>query len=193
MKNWKLLMAVICAAIIGLGNPVQAQDYKKEKDKTRMVGGAEMSPERDIVENASKSSAHTTLVQAVQAANLVETLKSEGPFTVFAPTNAAFGALPPGTLQNLLDPMNRESLQNILTYHVLSGEFTSGEIVEAIKKGGGTATFKAVNGEELKAVMDGKNVRLMDKSGTSATVTTADVKQSNGVIHVVNTVLLPSG
>lgn len=161
-------------------------------EKTKMVGGAEMYPSKNIVENAVNSKDHTTLVAAVKAAGLVDVLQSDGPFTVFAPTNEAFDALPAGTVQNLLKPENKEKLKSILTYHVLAGNYSSADVVAAIKKGNGKATFKTVNGGELYAMMDGSDVVLKDTSGNTATVTIADVNQSNGVIHVIDSVLLPA-
>ena len=160
--------------------------------QTKMVGGAEMYPSKNIIENAVNSKDHTTLVAAVKAAGLVETLQGKGPFTVFAPTNAAFDKLPKGTVENLLKPENKKMLQGILTYHVAAGKWTAKAIVKAIKKNDGMFTFKTLNGEELTAMMDGKMVKIKDKSGNVPTVTIADVMQSNGVIHGINTVLLPN-
>ncbi|MDY2586603.1 fasciclin domain-containing protein [Winogradskyella aquimaris] len=158
---------------------------------TKMVGGAEMYPTKDIISNAVNSKDHTTLVAAVKAAGLVETLQGEGPFTVFAPTNSAFDKLPKGTVSTLLKKENKEQLQAVLTYHVLAGTYNAKDIVKAIKKGNGKAIFITVNGDELRAMMDGDNVVLKDTAGNTATVTIADVNQSNGVIHVVDTVILP--
>lgn len=159
---------------------------------TKMVGGAEMYPTKNIVENAVNSKDHTTLVAAVKAAELVEVLSSDGPFTVFAPTNTAFEALPEGTVETLLKEENKSKLQSVLTYHVLAGNFKAADIVNAIKKGNGKATFKTVSGADITAMMDGKNVKVKDAAGNVATVTIADVNQSNGVIHVIDTVLLPT-
>ncbi|MFV8281637.1 fasciclin domain-containing protein [Christiangramia marina] len=159
---------------------------------TKMVGGAEMYPTKNIVENAVNSKDHTTLVAAVKAAELVEVLSSDGPFTVFAPTNKAFEALPEGTVETLLKEENKSKLQSVLTYHVLAGDFKAADIVNAIKKGNGKATFKTVSGADITAMMDGKNVKVKDAAGNVATVTIADVNQSNGVIHVIDTVLLPT-
>ncbi|WP_300438679.1 fasciclin domain-containing protein [Christiangramia sp.] len=159
--------------------------------KTKMVGGAEMYPTKNIVENAVNSKDHTTLVAAVKAAELVEVLQSDGPFTVFAPTNAAFEALPEGTVETLLKKENQKKLQTVLTYHVLTGNYKAAEIVAAINKGKGKATFKTVSGGEVTAMLDGEKVKLKDAAGNVATVTIADVNQSNGVIHVIDTVLLP--
>jgi uncharacterized surface protein with fasciclin (FAS1) repeats len=156
-----------------------------------MVGGAEMYPTKDIVDNAVNSKDHTTLVAAVKAAGLVETLKSAGPFTVFAPTNEAFDKLPAGTVETLVKPENKATLTKILTYHVLSGKYSAKAIMAAIKKGKGKATFTTVQGEKLYASLAGKKVKLTDASGGSSYVTIADVNQKNGVIHVIDTVLMP--
>lgn len=159
---------------------------------TVMVGGEAMYPSKTIVENAVNSEAHTTLVAAVKAADLVETLSSEGPFTVFAPTNDAFENLPEGTVQTLLKPENKDQLTGVLTYHVVAGKLDAKAIQKAIKKGKGTATFTTVNGAKLKATMNGgMNVLLKDENGNTANITTYDVYQSNGVIHVIDSVVLP--
>ncbi len=156
-----------------------------------MVGGAAMYPTKDIVDNAVNSKDHTTLVAAVQAAGLVETLKTPGPFTVFAPTNAAFGKLPAGTVDTLVKPENKGTLTTILTYHVVPGTMTSADIAKAIKAGGGKATLTTVQGGTLTGMMSGKNLVLTDAKGGKSMVTIKDVMQSNGVIHVVDTVLMP--
>ncbi|MBV9128136.1 MAG: fasciclin domain-containing protein [Verrucomicrobia bacterium] len=156
-----------------------------------MVGGAPMYANKDIIDNAVNSKDHTTLVAAVKAAGLVETLKGKGPFTVFAPTNEAFNKLPAGTVDTLVKPENKEKLTKILTYHVVPGDYTAAKIVDAIKAGGGKAKMKTVNGETLTATMSGSMVHLTDAKGGMAMVTIADVKQSNGVIHVIDTVLMP--
>ncbi len=156
-----------------------------------MVGGAAMLRSMDIIDNAVNSADHTTLVAAVKAAGLVETLKSKGPFTVFAPTNAAFDKLPAGTVEALVKPENKETLTKILTYHVLAGRFDSKAIAKRIKAGGGSAWFKTVSGGTLWATMNGDNLILKDEKGGTSIVTIANVYQSNGVIHVVDTVLLP--
>jgi uncharacterized surface protein with fasciclin (FAS1) repeats len=158
----------------------------------KMVGGAEMYPSRDIIDNAVNSKDHTTLVAAVKAAGLVETLKGKGPFTVFAPTNEAFAALPAGTVDNLLKPENKAMLTSILTYHVVAGDMTSSKIARAIRRGHGTAMLKTVNGGVLKAMMKGKALMLEDEKGGMARVTIANVHQKNGVIHVIDHVLLPA-
>ncbi len=157
-----------------------------------MVGGAPMLATRDIVDNAVNSKDHTTLVAAVKAAGLVETLKGAGPFTVFAPTNAAFDKLPAGTVDNLVKPASKAQLTKILTYHVVPGKHSAAEIMEAIEEGNGKATFKTVEGSTLTATQSGSNVVITDEKGGKSTVTIADVNQSNGVIHVIDTVLMPS-
>lgn len=157
-----------------------------------MVGGAPMYRTRDIVDNAVNSADHTTLVAAVKAAGLVETLKGKGPFTVFAPTNAAFEKLPAGTVETLLKPESKAMLTKVLTYHVLAGKYDARKLMQLIKKGGGTATLVTVSGDTLMARMNGANgITLTDEMGGSSNVTTSDVYQSNGVIHVVDTVVLP--
>jgi len=150
-----------------------------------------MYPSKNIVENAVNSKDHTTLVAAVKAAGLVETLQSAGPFTVFAPTNAAFDKLPKGTVETLVKPENKATLTKILTYHVIAGKFDAKAIAEKIKEGGGTAELKTVQGETLKATMKGNKLVLTDAKGGTATVTIKNVYQSNGVIHVIDTVLMP--
>lgn len=156
-----------------------------------MVGGAAMYPSKNIIENAVNSKDHTTLVAAVKAAGLVETLSSAGPFTVFAPTDKAFGKLPEGTVGTLVKPENKATLSGILTYHVVAGKVSAADLVKAIKAGGGKATLKTVAGGDLTATMKGKKVMLTDAKGGMSTVTIADVNQSNGVIHVIDTVLMP--
>jgi len=158
---------------------------------TKMVGGAAMYPSKTIVENAVNSKDHTTLVAAVTAAGLVDTLSSAGPFTVFAPTNAAFAALPAGTVDTLLKPENKDQLTAVLTYHVVAGHVGASDLVRMIKAGGGKAGLKTVQGETLVASTAGGQVLITDAKGRVAHVTIADVEQSNGVIHVVDSVLLP--
>jgi uncharacterized surface protein with fasciclin (FAS1) repeats len=155
------------------------------------VGGAAMMPAKNIVQNASAAPNLTTLVAAVKAADLVETLMSPGPFTVFAPTNAAFEKLPDGTVNTLLKPENKPTLTKILTYHVVAGKLTAKDIGLAIKKGGGRASLTTVAGEKLSARVVGKNVVITDGKGGQSMVTTVDVMQSNGVVHVIDSVLLP--
>ena len=156
-----------------------------------MVGGAPMSANKNIIENASKSKDHTTLVAAVKAAGLVTTLEGNGPFTVFAPTNEAFEKLPAGTVETLLKPEDKENLAGILTYHVVPGKMTAAKLSQEIKAGGGSAELKTVNGEKLTAKMSGDSIELTDTKGNTAKVTIGDVMQSNGVIHVIDTVLMP--
>ena len=161
-------------------------------EKTVMVGGAAMLPSKDIVDNAVNSKDHTTLVAAVKAASLVDTLKSAGPFTVFAPTNEAFAKLPAGTVEGLLKPEAKATLAKILTYHVVKGKMDSKEIAAMMKKGNGTATFKTVAGGTLTATMKGTALTLTDEKGGTSTVTIANVYQKNGVIHVVDSVVMPN-
>ncbi|HZN48117.1 MAG TPA: fasciclin domain-containing protein [Ramlibacter sp.] len=158
---------------------------------TRMVGGAPMYATRDIIDNAVHSRDHTTLVAAVKAAGLVDTLKTPGPFTVFAPTNSAFALLPAGTVETLLKPENKATLAQVLTYHVVPGRIDAVALGEQIRAGGGKAMLKTASGGTLTATMRGNDVVIMDAKGTMAMVTNADVYQSNGVIHVVDKVLLP--
>ena len=183
MKTIKTIAFLAFAAILSHTSLAQ--------EKTVMVGGAAMYPSKNIVENAVNSKDHTTLVAAVKAADLVATLQSAGPFTVFAPTNAAFDKLPKGTVETLVKPENKKTLTGILTYHVVSGKLGSKELSALIKKGNGKAELKTVNGEILTVSMAGKKVVLKDSKGGMSTVTIADVYQSNGVIHVIDTVVMP--
>ena len=164
---------------------------KGKKEKAVMVGGAAMYPSKNIVENAVNSKDHTTLVAAVKAAGLVETLQSAGPFTVFAPTNEAFNLLPAGTVDNLVKPESKKTLTTILTYHVVSGKLNSWDIAKLIKEGNGSATLKTVSGGNLYASRKGNNIIIKDENGGKSMITIKDVNQSNGVIHVVDHVLLP--
>ena len=182
MKTRKFLSIAFMALVFGATSFAQ---------KTVMVGGAAMYPTKNIVENAVNSKDHTTLVAAVKAAGLVETLQSKGPFTVFAPTNAAFNKLPNGTVETILKPENLKMLQTVLTYHVVAGKMNATAIAKAIKMGKGKAMLKTVSGGTLTAWMKGKKLYITDENGNSAKVTTADVNQSNGVIHVVDAVVLP--
>jgi uncharacterized surface protein with fasciclin (FAS1) repeats len=158
---------------------------------SKMVGGAAMYPTRDIIDNAVNSRDHTTLVAAVKAAGLVDTLKGDGPFTVFAPTNTAFSMLPAGTVDTLLKPENKGTLTQVLTYHVVPGRVDAAALAQQIRSGGGKAMLKTASGGTLTATMRGKDVVIVDAKGNMSVVTTADVYQSNGVIHVVDKVLLP--
>jgi uncharacterized surface protein with fasciclin (FAS1) repeats len=182
-KTFLAAFAVAALALTSLA--AQAQ---KDPD----VGGAAMSPHKTIVENAVNSPIHKTLVAAVKAAGLVDTLNSAGPFTVFAPTDDAFAKLPAGTVDTLLKPENKATLVKILTYHVVPGRISSKQLMKMIKKGGGKATLKTVQGEDLTATMSDGKIMLTDAKGGTATITTADVFQSNGVIHVIDAVLMPS-
>ncbi len=188
MKNFALSV-FFAAAVMMVGSVAVSAQMKSENP---MVGGAAMYKNKDIVDNAVNSADHTTLVAAVKAAGLVETLKSKGPFTVFAPVNSAFAALPAGTVDTLLKPENKALLTKILTYHVLAGNYDSKSIVKAITKGGGKATFTTVSGGKLSASLSGSSVILTDEKGGTSTVTIADVKQSNGVIHVIDTIVMPN-
>ncbi len=191
-----ILAAFVLTAAFGFGaNNASAQKMANDKmNKTGnpMVGGAAMYKNKNIVENAVNSKDHTTLVAAVKAAGLVETLQGKGPFTVFAPTNAAFDMLPAGTVGTLVKPENKAMLTKILTYHVIAGKMDAKKIMKAIKKGNGKAMFPTVSGGMLTATMSGNSVMLTDEKGGMATVTIADVKQSNGVIHVIDHVLMPN-
>ena len=158
----------------------------------KMVGGAPMYPTKTIVENAVNSKDHTTLVAAVKAAGLVDTLSGPGPFTVFAPTNKAFAKLPKGTVDDLVKPENKDKLTAILTYHVVAGKLTAADLLQQVKDGGGKAELKTVQGESLTVTKKGKGLDITDANGHVAHVTIADVLQSNGVIHVINSVLTPS-
>ncbi len=186
MKTNKILSVVAFTFVLLTGGNAVAQ-----KEKTVMVGGAAMYPSKNIVENAVNSKDHTTLVAAVKAAGLVETLKSAGPFTVFAPTNAAFDKLPAGTVETVLKPENKDMLTKILTYHVVAGKMDARAIAKAIKAGNGKAELTTVSGGKLWASMQGNKLILTDEKGGTATVTIANVMQKNGVIHVIDTVLMP--
>ena len=179
------LAAIALLALVAVPAAAHAQADMK------MVGGAAMYPTKDIIDNAVNSKDHTTLVAAVKAAGLVETLKGAGPFTVFAPTNAAFAALPAGTVDTLLKPENKPALTKVLTYHVVAGKMDAAALTKAVMDGGGKAMLKTVSGGTLTATAAGGAVMVMDESGGTAKVTIADVTQSNGVIHVVDKVLLP--
>ena len=187
----KLLTAALATSVAFAGIALAGHHEGGMHTNNPMVGGASMLVTKDIVDNAVNSKDHTTLVAAVKAAGLVDTLKSAGPFTVFAPTNAAFAALPAGTVDTLLKPENKAALSSILTYHVVSGRIDSKAIAAKIKAGKGTATYTTVQGEPLTFKAMGNNVTVTDAKGNSAKVTIANVYQSNGVIHVIDKVLLP--
>ncbi|MCB9278022.1 MAG: fasciclin domain-containing protein [Lewinellaceae bacterium] len=188
MKN--VLRTALAAGAFCL--TISAANAQDMADNTVMVGGEAMYPKKTIVDNAVNSKAHTTLVAAVQAAGLVQTLKGEGPFTVFAPVNDAFENLPAGTVETLLKPENKKMLTTVLTYHVVSGKYDFKALSKMIKKGKGKAMLKTVAGGTLTLMMNGAhNIVVKDESGNIANVTTYDVYQSNGVIHSIDTVLLP--
>jgi len=180
----KLIIPVLALVAIATAPNTYAQ--------TKMVGGAAMYPTKNIVENAVNSKDHTTLVAAVKAADLVPTLESAGPFTVFAPTNEAFDKLPAGTVETLVKPENKATLTKILTYHVVAGRLSADELMAEVKTGMGKATLKTVQGGTLTVTQKGKKLYLTDEKGGMSEITIADVNQSNGVIHVVNTVLMPN-
>jgi len=179
-KTFTLLAVLTLAATSALaaGNPV--------------VGGKQMYPTKNIIENAVNSADHTTLVAAVKAAGLVDTLESPGPFTVFAPTNEAFAKLPAGTVDTLLKPENKATLTKVLTYHVVAGRLSASDLKKKIQEGNGTAELTTVEGGKLWASMDGKHIILKDEKGGTSMVTIPNVFQSNGVIHVVDTVVMPN-
>ena len=180
----KLIIAAFALAAIAISSKANAQ--------TKMVGGAAMYPTKNIVENAVNSKDHTTLVAAVKAAGLVETLESAGPFTVFAPTNEAFNKLPAGTVDNLVKPENKATLTKILTYHVIAGRISAADLKAQVAAGGGKAELKTVEGGTLTVMEKGGKLYLVDEKGGKSWITIADVFQSNGVIHVVNAVLMPN-
>jgi uncharacterized surface protein with fasciclin (FAS1) repeats len=187
-------LTLFAAALVLLSGTaiLPAAAEMNHKEKTVTVGGAPMYPSKNIIQNAVNSKDHTTLVAAVKAAGLVETLQSPGPFTVFAPTNAAFGKLPAGTVESLVKPGNKGKLTKILTYHVVPGRLTAASLMKAVKDGEGWAKLKTVQGEELTVKQAGPGkLTVTDAKGDTAHVTIADVLQSNGVIHVIDTVLLP--
>jgi uncharacterized surface protein with fasciclin (FAS1) repeats len=185
----KFFAILVAAAALTIGSSAAFAQMMRENP---MVGGAAMYPSKTIVANAINSADHTTLVAAVKAAGLVDTLNSKGPFTVFAPTNDAFAQLPAGTVDTLLKPENKAMLSKVLTYHVVWGKYDSKTLAKLIKKGHGNARLRTVSGGTLIAMMDGSNIVLRDEKGGISTVTVGDVYQSNGVIHVINTVLMPN-
>ncbi|HEY1902594.1 MAG TPA: fasciclin domain-containing protein [Terracidiphilus sp.] len=186
IRTSKIVLAALAAVTLALS----ATSVLAQKDPE--VGGAAMYPNKNIVQNAVNSQDHTTLVAAVKAAGLVDTLSGPGPFTVFAPTNEAFAKLPAGTADTLLKPENKNQLVKILTYHVVAGRLNSKDLVKMIKKGGGKAELKTVSGGTLTASLDMGKIVLTDEKGGTATVTIPNVYQSNGVIHVIDAVLLPN-
>jgi len=191
MPNRTFVLAVLAATLAAplLGG---AAMHARAQDKTVMVGGAPMYPSKNIIQNAVNSKDHTTLVAAVKAAGLVATLEGPGPFTVFAPTNAAFEKLPKGTVESLVKPESKATLTKILTYHVVAGRMTAADLMKAVKDGEGMAKLKTVEGEDLIVKQAGPaKLSVTDAKGATSTVTIADVLQSNGVIHVVDTVLMP--
>jgi len=183
--------ATALAVAFSAGAMLPAYAQMKDKEQTKMVGGAAMYPSKNIIQNAVNSKDHTTLVAAVKAAGLVDTLSGKGPFTVFAPTNDAFAKLPAGTVETLVKPENKDKLTKILTCHVVSANALSTAINKMVKDDGGAHPVKTVGGCVLTAKASGGKITLTDEKGQVATVTIADVKQSNGVIHVIDTVLLP--
>ena len=190
MKYSKLISTIAVILFVFILQVSYAQTNMKEP--TVMVGGEAMYPKKNIIQNAVNSKEHTTLVAAVKAAGLVETLSGNGPFTVFAPVNDAFENLAAGTVDNLLKPENKAALTGVLTYHVIAGNYSYDDIAAAIKKGKGSAKMKTVNGQSLSFMMNGAhNITVKDASGNVANITTYDVTQSNGVIHVIDKVLLP--
>jgi len=178
--------------LVALAAAVLAVTSFTAKAENPTVGGAAMYANKNIIQNAVNSPIHKTLVAAVKAGGLVDTLSGPGPFTVFAPTDDAFAKLPAGTVDTLVKPENKDTLVKILTYHVVPGRISSKEIAKDIKKGGGTATLKTVQGEPLTFTMSGDKIIITDAKGGTANITTADVFQSNGVIHVIDTVLMPN-
>jgi uncharacterized surface protein with fasciclin (FAS1) repeats len=177
--TFAIVALAITSAVAGMNNPV--------------VGGKEMYPTKNIIENAVNSADHTTLVAAVKAAGLVETLEGAGPFTVFAPTNEAFDKLPAGTVDTLLKPENKATLTRVLTYHVVAGRLSKSDLMKKIKEGNGSAELTTVEGGRLWVTLhDGKHIMLKDEKGGTALVTIANVFQSNGVIHVIDTVVMPN-
>jgi uncharacterized surface protein with fasciclin (FAS1) repeats len=180
----KIIIAAIAMVAIAIAPKTYAQ--------TKMVGGAAMYPTKNIVENAVNSKDHTTLVAAVKAAGLVETLESVGPFTVFAPTNEAFDKLPGGTVDNLVKPEHKATLTKILTYHIVAGRLSAADLWAKVKAGNGKAELTTVEGGKLTVMAKDKKLYLVDEKGGESWITIADVNQSNGVIHVVNTVLMPN-
>ena len=190
-KKLRILVSLVLLAVCLAVGTLAAASILPAAD-TKMVGGAPMYASKDIIDNAVNSKDHTTLVAAVKAAGLVETLKGKGPFTVFAPTNEAFAKLPAGTVDGLLKPENKAALTKVLTYHVVPGRMDAHALAKKIKEGNGTASLTTASGGTLWAMMQGDKIVVKDEKGDMSTVTIGDVYQSNGVIHVVDTVLLPN-
>jgi uncharacterized surface protein with fasciclin (FAS1) repeats len=185
-------LATVAAAALALGAIVTTPTFAEMNEKTVTVGGAPMYPTKNIIQNAVNSKDHTTLVAAVKAAGLVDTLSGTGPFTVFAPTNEAFAKLPPGTVDSLLKPENKDKLVAVLTYHVVPGRMSAKDLMDAAKKAGGQAKIKTVEGDWLTVEAKGSTLNIWDSKGNVSKVTIQNVFQSNGVIQVIDTVLLPS-
>jgi uncharacterized surface protein with fasciclin (FAS1) repeats len=185
-------LATVAAAALALGAIVTTPTFAEMNEKTVTVGGAPMYPTKNIIQNAVNSKDHTTLVAAVKAAGLVDTLSGAGPFTVFAPTNEAFAKLPPGTVDSLLKPENKDKLVAVLTYHVVPGRMSAKDLMDAAKKAGGQAKIKTVEGDWLTVEAKGSTLNIWDSKGNVSKVTIQNVFQSNGVIQVIDTVLLPS-
>jgi uncharacterized surface protein with fasciclin (FAS1) repeats len=195
MIAFRTFRSVAVLSVFTLAAPLSAQmaNTRTSMENSVEVGGMAMYGSKDIVSNAVNSRDHTTLVAAVKAAGLVEVLQGKGPFTVFAPVNSAFAALPAGTVETLLKPENKSTLTAVLTYHVVAGSFTAAALEKAIKAGKGTASLTTVQGATLTARMNGtRNIMVTDAAGNSANISTYDVMQSNGVIHVIDRVLLPA-
>lgn len=190
MRKQFSLLAALCFGAIFSAHAQSSSTAKKEQAVE--VGGAPMYPSRNIIENAVNSADHTTLVAAVKAAGLVDALGGEGPFTVFAPTNKAFGMLPEGTVETLLSPENKAMLTRILTYHVVAGKFSAKQIEEMAKKNGGKASFTTLSGGKISLIQKAGAWMIMDENGNTAMITIADVFQKNGVIHVIDHVILPA-
>jgi uncharacterized surface protein with fasciclin (FAS1) repeats len=185
------LKTIVLASAVAFSISAAVAPLAFAQQTTVMVGGAAMAPSKNIIENASNSKDHTTLVAAIKSAGLVETLSGPGPFTVFAPTNDAFAKLPKASVETLMKPESKAALAKLLTYHVVAGKMSAADLLKAIKDGKGKATLKTVQGETLTAQEKGGAIELVDAKGGMSRVTIADVNQSNGVIHVVDTVLMP--
>jgi uncharacterized surface protein with fasciclin (FAS1) repeats len=185
-------LTTIAAAAIAFGAVAAMPTLGQTKEDTVMVGGAPMYPSKNIIQNAVNSKDHSTLVAAVKAAGLVDTLSGPGPFTVFAPTNEAFKKLPKAAVDNLMKPENKDQLKKVLTYHVVAGKLSAKDLMDKAKENGGKAKLKTVEGEDLTVEVKGNDVTIWDAKGDRAKVTIKNVFQSNGVIQVIDTVLMPS-